>query len=408
MLRAEIIAVGSELLTPFRMDTNSLFITRSLEENGIRLIAKTIVHDDETEIARAFQVACSRSDIVVCCGGLGPTVDDLTREALANFLSVDLKLDEKVLDTIRERFQSRSMKMPETNKKQAMVPAGGIILDNPLGSAPGLYMEAQGKQIFLLPGPPHEMEAMWSNQVLPRIRKGESLERTIFKVAMLGESRVDEMLRPLTRVLQQTQYTILAAAADIEIHLTAPVSARPEREHAAAEIRRILGRHIYADEICRLEEVVSRLMTAGGKTLAVAESCTGGLVGHRITEVAGSSRFFERGVIVYSNRAKTELLQVPPALIDQNGAVSEPVARAMAEGILNLAQTDFGIGVTGIAGPDGGTPEKPVGTVFVALARRGHETQVEHYNFPGDRWRVKFMASQAALNLLRLRLLEPE
>jgi molybdenum cofactor synthesis domain-containing protein len=230
MLRAEIIAIGSELLTPFRMDTNSLFITRSLEENGIRLIAKTIVHDDETEIARAFQFACSRSDIIICCGGLGPTVDDLTREALSNFLNVDLKLDEKVLDSIRERFRSRGMKMPEANKKQAMVPAGGTILDNPLGSAPGLYAEAHGKQIFLLPGPPHEMEAMWNNQVLPRMRKGEPLERTIFKVAMLGESRVDEMLRPVTRVLQQTHYTILAAAADIEIHLTAPVSARSERQ----------------------------------------------------------------------------------------------------------------------------------------------------------------------------------
>lgn len=407
MLRAEIIAIGSELLTPFRMDTNSLFITRSLEENGIRLIAKTIVHDDETEIARAFQVACSRSDIVICCGGLGPTVDDLTREALANFLSVDLKLDEKVLESIRERFQSRSMKMPEANKKQAMVPAGGTILDNPLGSAPGLYMVAQGKQIFLLPGPPHEMEAMWNNQVLPRLRKGEPLERTIFKVAMLGESRVDEMLQPVTRVLQQTQYTILAAAADIEIHLTAPVSARAERQQAAAEIARILGKHIYADQICKLEEVVSKLMIASGKTLAVAESCTGGLVAHRITEVAGSSRYFERGVVVYSNRAKTELLKIPATLIEQNGAVSEPVAKAMAEGILNLAQTEFGIGITGIAGPDGGTPEKPIGTVYVALAQQGHETTVEHYNFPGDRWRVKFMASQAALNLVRLRLMEP-
>lgn len=406
MLRAEIIAIGSELLTPFRSDTNSLFITRSLEENGIRLVAKTIIGDDETELAHAFQVAFSRADIIACSGGLGPTVDDLTREALANFLNVDLELHEDVLETIRARFRDRGMKMPDTNRKQAMVPRGGHILENPLGSAPGLYMEAQGKQVFLLPGPPHELEAMWMNQVLPRLRKDEPLERSIFKIAMLGESRVDEMLREVTRRLVQTQYTILAAAADIEIHLTAPVSIRAEREHAAAQVRQILGKHIYAEELCKLEDVVARLMHNSGKTLSLAESCTGGLVAHRITEIAGASQFFERGVIVYSNSSKSELLGVPPDLIARHGAVSEPVARAMAEGVQRQGKTHFGIGVTGIAGPDGGTAEKPVGTVFVALAEQNRETQVERYNFPGERSRVKFMSSQAALNLLRLRLLE--
>ena len=406
MLRAEIIAIGSELLTPFRIDTNSLYITRSLEENGIRLVAKTVSGDDETELAHAFSVAFSRADIVVCSGGLGPTVDDLTREALADFLDLALRLNEDLLENIRERFQSRGMKMPEANRKQAMVPEGGEILANPLGSAPGLYLEARGKQVFLLPGPPHELENMWKQQVLPRIRKGEPLERSVFKVAMLGESRVDEMLRDVSGRLQQTQYTILAAAADIEIHLTAQSSARKERLEAATEIRRILGRHVYAEELCRLEDVVGRLMRDSGKKLSLAESCSGGLTAHRITDVPGSSQYFERGVVVYSNEAKTELLGVPAELIEKNGAVSAPTAIAMAEGIRRTARTDFGIGITGIAGPDGGTPEKPVGTVFVSLAQDGCDPQVERYNFPGERTRVKFMSSQAALNLLRLRLVE--
>lgn len=404
MLRAEIIAVGSELLTPFRIDTNSLYITRSLEEHGIRLVAKTVSGDDETELAHAFSVAFSRADIIVCSGGLGPTVDDLTREALADFLNVPLNLHEDVLQTIEERFRSRNMKMPEANRKQALVPEGGHVLENPLGSAPGLYMNANGKQVFLLPGPPHELEAMWDNRVVPLLRKGEPLKRSLFKVAMLGESRVDEMLRPVSRLLQHTQYTILAAAADIEIHLTSQDSARAEREEAAAQIRKILGRHIYSEELIRLEEVVGRMMRGSGKTLALAESCTGGLTAHRITEVAGSSEYFERGFVVYSNRSKTELLGVPPEMIEQHGAVSEAVARAMAEGARTAAHADLGIGITGIAGPEGGSIEKPIGTVFVALAQEGRETQVERYNFPGERTRVKFMSSQAALNLLRWRL----
>lgn len=406
MLRAEIIAIGSELLTPFRIDTNSLYITRSLEENGIRLVTKTVAGDDETEIAHAFSVAFSRADIIVCSGGLGPTVDDLTREALANFLNLELEIHEDVLETIRERFRARGMKMPDANRKQAMVPPGGRVLENPLGSAPGLYIEALGKQVFLLPGPPHELEAMWDQKVIPLIRKGEPLERSVFKVAMLGESRVDEMLREVSRRLQRTQYTILAAAADIEIHLTAQAPDREERLGAAAEIRRILGRHAYAEELCKLEDVVGRLMRKSGKKVAVAESCSGGLTAHRFTEVPGSSQYFERGVVVYSNQAKIELLGVPAEIIAQHGAVSEPTASAMAEGIRRTGRTDFGIGITGIAGPDGGTAEKPVGTVFVALAQDGRATQLERYSFPGERSRVKFMSSQAALNLLRLRLLE--
>ncbi|MCI0416441.1 competence/damage-inducible protein A [bacterium] len=405
MIKAEIIAVGSELLSPFRIDTNSLYLARTLEERGISIVAKTVVGDDLKQIVHAFSVAFDRSDVILSTGGLGPTVDDLTRDALAEYLGVPLLLNESVLQKIEWRFSERNIRMPEMNRKQAMIPQGGIALENHNGTAPGIFMETRGKQVFLLPGPPFEMEPMWEKYALPLLRTGEPFQRQVFRIAMMPESKVDEMLQPVTQTLKKTEYTILASPAEIEIHLLAPRHARAELMEAGSNIRRILGNRIFAEELVNLEEVVARLLRGFNQTVSVAESCTGGLLGHRLTQIPGSSQYFERGVIVYSNVSKNQLLQIPYELIEQHGAVSAPIAITMAEQIRFLSRSDYGIGITGIAGPDGGTPQKPVGLVYVALADL-HVTRVEKYHFPQGRDRIKFMATQAALNLLRLRLIE--
>ncbi len=404
MIKAEIIAIGSELLSPFRMDTNSLFITRSLEEYGIRVIAKTIVGDDQLQMVNMFKNSFARADVLVVTGGLGPTVDDLTREALSEFLDIPLDLHSEILTIIERRFASRGLKMPEINRKQAMVLRGATVLENPNGTAPGLFLAARGKQIFLLPGPPFEMQPMWEKYSGQLLKRDLPFERKIFRIAMMPESSVDEMLKSVSSSLGEVQYTILASPAEIEVHLLASKSAEDEFIQACAEVRAILGNRIYAEDHATLQEVVGNLLKQSGKRIAVAESCTGGLLGHRITEVPGSSSYFERGVIVYSNQAKIDLLSVPEELIAENGAVSEPVAKAMAEAIRKMAKTDYGISITGIAGPDGGSAEKPVGVVFVALSD-AEKTVAERFHFPGNRERIKFMSSQAALNILRLKLL---
>ena len=404
MTKAEIIAIGTELLSPFRTDTNSLYLTQTLEEHGIQVIAKSILGDNLEQLIHGFQVAFARSDVIICSGGIGPTVDDLTREALAEFLKIPLEFHQEVLEGIEARFRQRGYKMPESNRKQAMIPKGARILLNPHGTAPGIYMEVTDKQVFLLPGVPLELQKMWETAGLPLLKTRQAFQRKLFHIAMLPESTVDEMLRPVSSSLQDVRYTILASPADIEVHLLAPQTAADEMISACAEIRSILGNSLYAEDGVKMEAVVGRLLRQSGKKVAVAESCSGGLLAQRLTDVAGSSAYFERGVVVYSNQAKTELLGVSGEMITANGAVSEPVAAAMAEGIRKLAKVDFGISITGIAGPEGGSPEKPVGTVFIGLAEQ-QKTNVKRYSFPGERQRVRFMSSQAALNLLRLRLL---
>ena len=407
MKKAEIIAIGSELLTPFRIDTNSLFLTRTLEEKGIAVVAKTIVGDNMEDLLFVFRTAFSRSDIIVCSGGLGPTIDDLTKQALAEYLGVPLEFHEDIWQTIVDRFAKRGLKVAETNRRQAMIPAGARILPNPLGTAPGVSMMiAEKQQIFLLPGPPFELEAMWEKEALPLLQEASPLQRTVLKVAMTSESQVDEMLRPVTDRLRNVRYTILAGAGEIEIHLLSESLYATERAQATAEMRSILGSRLYTESLDPLEAVVGNLLKERGKKVAVAESCTGGLLAERLTQIAGSSAYFERGAVTYSNEAKIELLGVSSESIAEHGAVSEPVAREMAEGILRKSHADFGISITGIAGPDGGTPEKPVGVVFVGMAERNGETIVKKFSFPGNRDRVRFFSSQAALNLLRMRLLD--
>jgi competence/damage-inducible protein CinA-like protein len=294
--------------------------------------------------------------------------------------------------------------MPDSNRKQAMVPQGAVSLPNHHGSAPGVYLETSGKQIFLLPGPPFELEPMWEKYGSPLLRKEQPYQRKVFRIGMLPESQVDEMLKPVTSSLHDVQYTILAAPSEIEVHLLASENAADELISASAEVRSILGNWLYAEDRETMEAVVGRLLKQRGRRVAVAESCTGGLLAERITNIAGSSEYFDCGIVTYSNEAKMKLLNVPADLIQSFGAVSDPVAKSMAEGVRKLAKTNYGLSITGIAGPDGGTAEKPVGLVFIGLSDE-KETYAKEYRFIGSRARIRFSSTQAALNLLRLKLL---
>ena len=411
MLTAEIIAVGSELLTPFRTDTNSLWLTDQLNTVGVEVKLKTIVGDDDARLEETIRDALKRSGIVVLTGGLGPTEDDITRKIAGRALGRRLVLDEKVLDDIRAKFLRWGRKMPEINARQAMVMEGAEVLPNPNGSAPGMYLEHDGRVVVLLPGPQREMKPMFEGLVLPRLAErsgGVRVVRRVMRVAGLGESAVDERIAPVYTQYQNPQTTILFNSSEIEIHLTAQGKTEAEAEllldGLAGQIEERLGDSVFAFRGEKMEEVVGLRLAVGGFTLATAESCTGGLVAHRLTEVPGSSTYFMEGVVTYSNEAKTRLLGVPAGLIEAHGAVSAEVAEAMAVGVKRSADTDFGLSVTGVAGPGGGTEEKPVGLVYVALADDAH-TEHKRLMLPGDRHLIRWRASQFALDLLRRRLI---
>ena len=411
MLTAEIIAIGSELLTPERTDTNSLWLTEKLNGIGIEVKLKTVVGDDDARLEEAIKDALRRSRVVITTGGLGPTEDDITRKIAARATGRRLLLDERVLAGIREKFARWGRQMPEINSRQAMVIDGAEVLDNPNGSAPGMYLEHEGRAVVLLPGPPREMRPMFESQVIGRLaaKAGDvRVVRRLLRVSGLGESAVDERIAPVYTQYKNPQTTILFNKSEIEIHLTAQGKTEQEAEllldGLAGQIEERLGNAIFAFRGERMEEVVGLRLAVTGFTLAVAESCTGGLVAQRLTEVPGSSVYFREGVVAYSNEAKVRLLGVPSDLIAEYGAVSAPVAEAMAEGVRERADTDFGIGVTGIAGPGGGTEEKPVGLVYIALSDDAH-TEHRKLLLPGDRQLIRWRASQAALDLLRRRLI---
>jgi nicotinamide-nucleotide amidase len=411
MLTAEIIAIGSELLTPERTDTNSLWLTDKLNSVGIEVKLKTVVGDDDARLEEAIKDALRRSRVVITTGGLGPTEDDITRKITARALGRRLLLDERVLSGIREKFARWGRQMPEINSRQAMVIDGAEVLDNPNGSAPGMYLEHEGRAVVLLPGPPREMRPMFESLVLARLaaKAGDvRVVRRVLRVSGLGESAVDERIAPVYTQYKNPQTTILFNKSEVEIHLTAQGKTEQEAEllldGLAGQIEERLGEAVFAFRGERMEEVVGLRLAVTGFTLAVAESCTGGLVAQRITEVAGSSVYFKEGVIAYSNEAKVRLLGVPSDLIAEYGAVSAPVAEAMAEGVRERAETDFGVSVTGIAGPGGGTEDKPVGLVYIALSDDAH-TEHRKLLLPGDRKLIRWRASQAALDLLRRRLI---
>jgi nicotinamide-nucleotide amidase len=411
-MKACILAIGSEMLTPFRVDTNSLFITERLNAIGYDVRLKAVVADDVDELAQVVRAAMAWADLLVVTGGLGPTEDDITREAVARVLDVPLEIDEAIVDRIRDRFARRGLAMPEINRRQAMVPGGAVVLDNPNGTAPGLWIERGRTALVLLPGPPREMKPMLEGIVRDRLapKSGTAgLFRRVLKITGRAESDVDAQVQPVyakwTSQPVPISTTILAVLGQIELHLTAQAAsleaADAALDAAVLELQGVLGPSIYSTDGRSLEAVVGDLLREHKLTIAVAESCTGGLLASRLTDVPGSSAYVERGVVCYSNRSKTELAGVPETLIAEHGAVSEQVARAMAQGIRERAVTNIGIGVTGIAGPGGGSPEKPVGTVAVAVIV-DDEARVRTFQFIGGRDMVKFQAAQAALNMTRL------
>lgn len=416
LTRAAIVAVGSELLETTKIDTNSLFITEQLNGVGIDVVSKHVAGDDRAVLTHVLRSALAGADLVAVCGGLGPTDDDLTREVVADVLQRPLAEDAAIVEHLKRRYASRGLTtpMPQNNLRQAMVPAGAIVLDNPNGSAPGLWIEHGAQVVVLLPGPPRELKPMMTALAETRLRargSGLAIVRRMIRVSGRFESHVDQAMHPLYEEWAgwspPVAATILATLGQIELHLSVRHPSRDEGaailERATAQALGVLGEDVFSTDGRRLEEVVGDALAARGLWLAAAESCTGGLVTSRLTDVSGSSRYVGASIVAYANEAKTSLVGVPEALIAAHGAVSEPVARAMAEGIRSRAGADLGLGITGVAGPTGGTPDKPVGTVAVALAS-ADGTAARTFRFFGDRELVKFQASQAALDMVRRHL----
>lgn len=411
-MRAEVISVGTELLLGQIVDTNAAYLSKQLPEFGIDLHYRVTVGDNERRLTEALQAALSRSDIVFTIGGLGPTEDDLTKETVAKVVGDEMVLDQQAADHMRSFFATRGIQMPETNLKQAMVPRRGCKLENPSGTAPGAAFEtADGKVVIVLPGPPGEFVPMVNERVVRYLRErlgaGSGLIKSrVLKIAGLGESSVEEKVKHL---LKSTNPTVAPLASVGEVHLRITAKAA-SAEQACAMLddmdRRVLealGDVVFGRDDETLEEVVVNSLIGRSLTLALAESCTGGLIANRITDVPGCSAAFLAGVVSYSNEAKREILGVPEELLVRHGAVSEEVARAMAEGVRQKTGADIGISVTGIAGPGGGTPEKPVGLVYIALAN-AKGTIAQRHRFMGSRNDIKRRTSQTALEMLRLSL----
>ncbi len=410
-MKAEIIAVGSELLTPDRIDTNSLFLTEELNKLGIEVLRKTIVGDNRELLAEAFRDALNRVPVVIASGGLGPTEDDLTRETVAELLGRKLQRNEAVVRAIEARFRSFKREMPAVNLRQAMVPQGAEVLENPRGTAPGLWLEDKGRMIALLPGPPRELKPLFLEQVLPRLMRQASAVRMFhreLRVTGLGESHVEERIRPIYTRHKNVNTTILATPGEIQIHLRRwsddAIEANATLDEIVRSFELALGDRIFAHAATPLEQVVAQLLMDHRATIAAAESCTGGLLAERLTRIPGSSNYFLGGVVCYSNEMKTAWADVPAELIAAKGAVSSEVAIALAEGIRRHVGSTLGVGITGIAGPSGGSEEKPVGTVHIAVAAAaGVKEKLVH--LPGDREAIRFYASQLGLDMVRTHFL---
>lgn len=410
-MKAEIIAVGSELLTPDRIDTNSLFLTEELNKLGIEVVRKTVVGDDRALLLEAFRDAVNRVPLTIASGGLGPTEDDLTRETVAELLGRRLVRNDAIVRAIEARFRSFNRPMPETNLRQAMVPEGGEPLDNPRGTAPGLWIEDRDRMIALLPGPPRELKPMFHEQVLPRLQRRVAALRMFhreLRVTGLGESHVDSLAGPVYTRHPEVQTTVLASPGEVQIHLRMWTEDAAHAEATLSSLERglelALHDRIFSHDGSALEVVVAKELLKRTATIAAAESCTGGLLAERLTTIAGSSAYFLGGVVCYSNEMKTAWADVPPELIASKGAVSPEVAIALADGIRRRVGSTLGVGITGVAGPGGGSEEKPVGTVHIALAS-GSGIRERALRFPGDREMIRMQASQAALDMVRIHFL---
>jgi nicotinamide-nucleotide amidase len=413
-MNAEIIAVGSEMLTPFRLDTNSLFLTRELNQLGIDVVRKSVLGDDRARLTEALREALDSSPLVLVTGGLGPTEDDLTRECAADALGIGLHRDDEATEHLRQWFARRGSPMAERNLRQTMKLDGAELLANGMGTAPGQWLATAGRILVLLPGPPRELHPMFEQQVLPRLRPlapPVAFFTRVLRIADRGESSVDEAAAPIYRRYQNPQTTILASQPhEIELHFRASAATAEEARRLADEVAEqvaqqpLLAPAVFSRDNEPMEAVVGALLQRRNETVAVAESCTGGMLGERITAVAGSSAWFTGGVQSYQNAVKIELLGVSPLVLKEHGAVSEATARQMAEGVRRRLDSDWGVSITGIAGPGGGSPEKPVGTVYIAVTRRGGETLVMHRVFWGERERIRRSATQVALDRLRLAL----
>ena len=417
MTTAEIIAVGSELLLGGRVDTNSLFLSESLAEHGIEVRFKSVVGDDVEDIGVAVTNAARRAKIVLITGGLGPTVDDVTREAVAEVTGKPLRLRPRAFTSIKTRLQAAGRTVSDNQRRQAFLPAGAILLRNPAGVAPGFALQWKRCWIVCLPGVSHEARRMCTESLLPLLRRQGLLSsaietRTIHTFGLL-EGEIDSRLREIIPAASPFRLSLLASPLGVSVSLTQ--SGTTERRQAGKKNSRqsamslddllnhviaTLGQHVFSIDGQTMEEVVGRYLRDRGLTIALAESCTGGLIAHRLTQVAGSSAYVDRGVVCYSNRAKIELLGVSNALLKKHGAVSAPVAKAMAQGIRTRSKADVGLSVTGIAGPGGGTEDKPVGLVYVGLAT-AKKSFTKEFRFHGERATIKLRSSQGALDVLR-------
>jgi len=412
MLSAEIIAIGSELLMPNFTDTNSIYLTRQLNEIGISVVMKTIVGDDESYLEQALRGCLERTPVIITIGGLGPTEDDVTKKVVARVLQRQLILDDASLKAIEKRFKARGIDMPKNNARQALILTGSDVLENKNGTAPGLWIGADRNHVILLPGPPAELMPMFEETCIPRLRKlaGDmALARRIFRTTGLAESALDARIAPIYQKHRNVQTTVLAKPGQVDVRLTAIGKSAADAERAvqdlAVEIEKELRDYIFTDTEQALEEVVGASLVSKQATISVAESCTGGMLAERLTGIDGSSRYFMSGIVTYSNESKISLADIPPLLLEMQGAVSEEVARGLAEGVRERIGTTIGVGITGIAGPTGGSPEKPVGTVHIAVASPGG-TRHQAFLFPGSRDRIRWQAAQAALNMTRRVLLE--
>ena len=405
-MRVELITTGSELMLGFTINTHLSYIARQLAGIGLRLDRQVTVADDRTEMRAAIAEALPRNDVLIITGGLGPTSDDFTRDVVAELLGRKLVRDEAVAAHIAERLRKRRIRLPESIYVQALVPVGAQVLPNRNGTAPGLAIEHEGKLILLLPGPPRELKPMFEEYVLPVLEKHfgaqSRFDCRVFKVVGLAESIVEERVAPAVADLKELELGYSAKMGEVEVRIISNLKA--VSDEAEKRIRAALGDNIYGIGDDRLEEVVVKMLTAAGKTIAVAESCTGGLIANRITNVSGASEVFINGCVTYSNESKTRLLGVREETLKAFGAVSEEVAREMAEGVRTRAGTHFGISTTGIAGPTGGTTEKPVGLVYIGLATPAR-TEVRRHMLVFDRETFKFFASQNALDMVRRELL---